>query len=131
MEEIIKLNLQHLVLLYTLCEMDTSKISDSSNFPLIGEDGYSIYFLNESTSPNHILVADSPSPTISRRWSEVLNANFSPVHNFFPMVGFFRSNAKKEASLRRERDDNGKFKKCRTKWIPATEFFDKENLLAD
>ena len=95
-----------------------SSVTSDVNFPIAN--------LDEN------LVAEPSTKILAEKWAnafiplhpfqfEVSSANFLEIDDRNEIK---TSSAKRNASLRRERDGNGKFKRCTTKWVTAPEFFE-------
>ena len=132
----IKFYLNHLSLL-----MGENIANYSSRFEpsstLSANSGYVCCSIPESSmmlvNRKYVLYAIPPSEEVTAKWSTAFIA-LPPFQNlmyrnyyqqpFGDLYGAVnKTNAKREASLKREREESGKFKRCKTKWVPVTEFY--------
>mmetsp|Transcript_2235 Transcript_2235/g.3037 ORF Transcript_2235/g.3037 Transcript_2235/m.3037 type:complete len:165 (+) Transcript_2235:170-664(+) len=81
-----------------------------------------------------ILLATPPTKIIEQKWisafiplppwgGELSATKLVSVNGSYPSIP--KNIAKREASLKRQRDGKGKFKRCVTKWVPATDFYEE------
>jgi len=108
-------------------------------FNQIYDDGYICCSVEEKErmvthSSQYILHAPSPSKIISAKWSTAF-IPLSPVHyrtNYnSELQSSNKNSAKRDASLKRVREESGKFKRCQTKWVPATVFYNDVSASSD
>lgn len=87
-------------------------------------------------STQYLLYAPKPSKIINSKWSTAFMplsplscsaSNCSDVEGELQLqLRATKSSAKREASLKRIREESGKFKRCQTKWVPVTSFYNIE-----
>lgn len=113
----------------------TSRYQPTSN----EENGYTTCAIIENSkrsTSKHILYGKSPALEVTRKWSTAFNSTVLleyPTKSSNDMsqqkdtieatLLKNKSLAKREASLKRQREESGMFKRCKTKWIPVTEFY--------
>jgi len=130
-----------------ICQYKSRFLSPQMKSATPVEDGYiccSVADDSDYLNSKIIMVANAPSQIIEERWATAftplkpvrltwsdgsecysapkLHAN-GAVEDPIQSIQNKKSAAKREASLKREREDGGKFKRCKTQWIAVTDFY--------
>lgn len=103
------------------------------------ESGYTHCAIVENSkrsTAKHILFANPPALAVTKKWATAFTATIvidypnsnnqdTSQQNDNTEANLLRNKnlAKREASLKRQREESGMFKRCQTKWIPVTDFY--------
>eukprot|EP01035_Chromulina_nebulosa_P041459 gene41459-56090_t len=111
------------------------------------DNGYTTCAIIENSkrsTAKHILYGKAPALEVTRKWStaftstlllEYPNSNSNDISHEKDKIDATllknKSLAKREASFKRQREESGMFKRCKTKWIPVTEFYNDSSPLEE